>query len=521
MVNQLRELTLEFTDLDLALSGTVIFLLALLLTLYLRYLKKSRDSALLKSDNEQQHLQNAQLDNELQGVRTELESIRGDNVVLREEKASLGSTVSSLQGLLAEHKSELELLQRSKSDLIAENSSLKSRIDGMSQLREEDQRRFEESAKDLENRLTVLGERMLRKRGEELQQLSREQFRQTMDPLTKELNIFREQLNKSQKNSSEQAGALSAELKLLQQSQQALSRQAQELTLALSSGGKTQGMWGELQLERVLDASGLTQGIEYEREVAGKRADGEYGRPDAIIRLPQNHCLIIDAKCAITAYTSYVNATDDKEREEAMKQHTAALKRHIDGLSKRDYVSYSSFNSPSFVFMFVPVDGALTSALMYDHDLYDYASRRGIYLVSPSTIIPALRVVANLWVISRQNERVRSLAEEAQRVYDKFNLVRDAFQDVLNKKESFERSLNDFQGRLLSGRGNLEKMLKNFAVKAPGVIAELDRQSAQMPEITRGVVLKHEEQDQAENTPALPSALEPTLLTEVEAEDEL
>ena len=205
--------------------------------------------------------------------------------------------------------------------------------------------------------------------------------------------------------------------------QNILSKQALDLSNALSSGGKSQGMWGELQLERVLEASGPTNGIEYEREVAGSRALGETGRPDAVIRLPQNHCLIIDAKCSLTAYTQYINAEDKKIKEEALKNQYS-LKNHIQGLAKRDYCNFKSLNSPSFVFMFVPIDGALSLAINSDSTLYDEASKKNIYLVSPSSLIPALRVSANLWVLSNQNEKIRALAIEAQQIYTKFWLFR-------------------------------------------------------------------------------------------------
>lgn len=162
------------------------------------------------------------------------------------------------------------------------------------------------------------------------------------------------------------------------------------------------------------------------------------------------------------------------KKNRALTAHLSSVKGHIDGLSKRAYQNYRSFNSPSFVFMFVPLDGALQAAFKADHGIYSYAEEKNIYLVSPSTLIPSLRVVSGLWVLARQNDHIRDLAAEAQKIADKFQLVRDAFSDVIKKKESFESSLEVFGNRLTNGRGNLGAMLSRFSARAPAVLKELD-----------------------------------------------
>lgn len=387
---------------------------------------------------------------------------------------------------LSTKRREQELLQNAANKENALKSAFNERLQSQ-------QESFKIAQHELESRLSALGERMLKERAEDLKQRSDAQFKTTLDPFKEELRQFRELLDKTRKESYEQSGRLSSELKNMQEAQQTLSKQALDLTKALKSGGKTQGMWGELQLERVLDASGLTNGVEYEREVAGDRALGENGRPDVVIRLPENRSLIIDAKCSLTAYAELCASDNENDRQKAISAHLMSIKNHIDGLSKRAYQNYRSLNSPSFVFMFVPLDGALQAAFNNDHSIYSYAEERHIYLVSPSTLIPSLKVVSNLWVLSRQNNHIRELAHEAQKIADKFELVKRSYDDVIKKKEGFERALNEFGDRLLSGRGNLSKMIASFAVNAPKTLREMDGKTIDIDDENKGLLVPKED----------------------------
>ncbi len=163
--------------------------------------------------------------------------------------------------------------------------------------------------------------------------------------------------------------------------------------------------------------------MKYEREVAGDRSLGERGRPDAVVRLPDNHCLIIDAKCSLTAYTSFINAQSESDKSTAMKAHIDSLNSHLNELIKKDYSSYESLNSPSFVFMFVPVDAALTDALYADSALYDRAAQNKILFSIPFYFITCSKSSGKLWVLAEQSDRMRNLASFAQKINAKFNNV--------------------------------------------------------------------------------------------------
>ncbi len=149
-----------------------------------------------------------------------------------------------------------------------------------------------------------------------------------------------------------------------------------------------------------------------------------------------------------------------------MKAHIESIRSHIKELIKKDYSSYQSLNSPSFVFMFVPIDSALMDAINYDATLYDYAVQNRVYLVSPSSILPALRVVSNLWILAEQSEKMRHLADAAQKIYDKFENITKAFDAVNSAKSKLNENLDTLQGRLYTGKGNLQNLISSFDTKA-------------------------------------------------------
>lgn len=496
-MNLLEELNL--TPLSWGLAAAAVLLLVVIFSLSRKISDLKHRQAVTETTLSQLQAQNTQDREQLSIRENELTSAREDNVSLREQMAALSSDNDRLQAESNSLSHELSNATERVTDLSTELARTAKDLENVKALREidkasfetrerelresftqaqeEQQRRFRTEQELLETKLTSLGETMLKRRTEELEKKSSEHFEKSVTPLKEELKGFRELIDRTRKDSSEQSGRLESELKHMQEAQQNLTKQADDLTKALRSGGKAQGMWGELQLERVLDAAGLTKGIEYEREVAGDRAMGETGRPDAVIRLPEDHNLIIDAKCSLTAFAEYYSADSDEERERAAADHLASVKSHIDGLAKRAYQDYRSLNSPSFVFMFVPLDGALNLAFQTDHGIYNYAEQKNIYLVSPTTLIPSLKVVSNLWVLARQNEHMRELAGEAQKIAAKLDGVREAYDDVIKKKDSFEGSLELFGNRLLNGRSNLSTMLMKFSTKAPAVLAELDGQT--------------------------------------------
>ncbi len=444
----------------------------------------------------------------------QLEDLSAQNIILQRDKSNLQERLVELQKLVDKKSLEITELISDREDLSAQNATLQSHIQSFEIIRQNDQKRQELADQNLESRLRILGEQLLKERSEALGQWSAREFKNAVDPLEKELAEFRDYLMQSQKYHSEQTGALKTELLKLQEAQVTLSKQADELSCAIRGNGKTQGLWGEHQLEMCLEAAGLKEGEEYFREVSGNRALNETGRPDVIIKLPHNRCLIVDAKCSLTAYTLYAGSLNDEERSRCLKDHLNSLRRHVSELSQKRYDGYLSFNSPSFVFMFVPFDDALITAIKYDPVFYQDAMKKSVCVVSPSTLLPALKVVGNLWLLSTQNDRMAKLAKEAENLYKKAQSVKNAFLKVQSAYHSLGNYLNDFDRSFASGRGNLLSAMESFNQKTPQIEDEIKAKktkslSAQAPSKMPGIRQETSKSQEREEAPGFEAQDEP------------
>ena len=384
----------------------------------------------------------------------------------------------ALNKLEQENTSLKEALKKAQEEIMERSEALaqtRSEKEAVEQLRVEDSKRFAQSQSELEHRLNTMGEKLLKDRSESLQKLNSEHMVQIINPLQNELNTFRTLIAATQKTNSEQAGQLQNELKHLHEAQISLGEKAENLSRALLQGSKSQGIWGEQQLALVLDASGLNGEESYVREAYAVNDHGDKGRADVLIRLPQGRGLIIDSKCSLTAYTELCNAEKENDRkacEAALSRHIDSIRKHIDELNKKDYPGYDSYGSPGFVFMFVPVDHALGTALRHDDRLYGYAQSKNVYLVSPSSLLPALRIVGNLWVLANQGDKFRMLARSAERIYQKCSKVCNDFEAILKIRDSLNKNIDAMAVSLCTGQGNLKNILQKFAADAPALTME-------------------------------------------------
>lgn len=455
---------------------------------------------------------------------------------LAEVKAAHQDAVSKLEASIATQVKELEALRAQLQNTTNDLTQAKSEKEAVQKLREADQERYDKASQELEQRLNNLGERLLKERSESLQKLNSEQMGTIIKPLASELETFRNLLTATQKSNSEQAGQLQNELKHLHAAQQSLGLQADKLAAALLQGNKSQGIWGEQQLELVLESAGLVRDVTYLREVAVKDDEqGKRGRVDALVKLPGHRGIVIDAKCSLAAYTEYVNleqlalsvgldanallfnleakadaaptlaaqdSTSTPSAEltdaestpkltelksaittitpsdlrarlsDALKRHIESVEHHVGELVDRNYPQYEQYGSPDLVFMFVPIDHALGLALRAKPDLYTMAQEKGIFLVSPSSLLPALRLVGNLWSLAEQGEKFKQLSKLAERIAIKGDKVCRDFQAVTRALETLTNATKNLSTSLYDGRGNLNGLLGNFASNAPVLTAQ-------------------------------------------------
>jgi len=255
---------------------------------------------------------------------------------------------------------------------------------------------------------------------------------------------------------------LKTQIENLHQLNQQITAEAHALTTALRGEKKMQGNWGEMMLESVLDRSGLRKGEEYMREQSHQDDGGKTYRPDVIINLPEGKHIIIDAKVSLNAYTDYVNAATDAERDAAAKRHTDAIRHHIRTLSEKAYQQLQGLNSPDFVFLFMPVEPAFMLAFQQDDGLFNEAFEKRIVVVTPTTLLATLRTVSSIWAIERRNRSTEKLAEQAGKVYDKLVIVVEKFEKVGNQLDTVQKSYDDAWNSMKSGRGNLLSQADNF-----------------------------------------------------------
>jgi DNA recombination protein RmuC len=277
-----------------------------------------------------------------------------------------------------------------------------------------------------------------------------------LTPLKEKLQAFETQVNEGQKNSLQQNTVLLEQIKNLTNLNQTVTQKTEDLTNVLKGSNKSQGNWGEMILERVLESSGLKKGQEYETQFVTKNQTNETIKPDAVIFLPDSKNLIIDSKVSLTAYERYTSAEEGTiEKEQALKEHIESLKTHIKLLSAKDYHTGLGLNSPDFTILFIPIESGFVATISQDTTLFNYAWERKIVLVSPSTLLATLRTIASVWKTEYQTRNALEIARQAGDLYDKFVGFTKDMEDVGKHIKKAEDAHNDALNKLSSGKGNL------------------------------------------------------------------
>ncbi|MDG1165044.1 MAG: DNA recombination protein RmuC, partial [Porticoccaceae bacterium] len=254
-----------------------------------------------------------------------------------------------------------------------------------------------------------------------------------------------------------------------------VSADAVSLANALRGDNKAQGNWGEFVLEKLLEDSGLTNGREYDTQVALKDDTGKRKNPDVIVHLPEGRDIVTDAKVSLVDYERYFHAKDEETKQQCLRQHLTSLRTHIKGLSGKDYESLEGVNSLDFVLIFVPVEAAFMLALDHDPDMMRDAYDRGIIVVSPSTLMVTLRTIKNLWRYADQNRNAQLIADKAGALYDQFVLYVEALDDVGRHLDRSKDAWDIARKRLSAGRGNLVRRteeLKKLGAKTKKSLPE-------------------------------------------------
>ncbi|MCU9945812.1 DNA recombination protein RmuC [Pseudomonas sp. PDM13] len=314
---------------------------------------------------------------------------------------------------------------------------------------------------DLRAQFAELAGKIFDEREQRFAETSQQRLGQMLDPLKERIQAFEKRVEESYQQEARERFSLGKELERLQQLNQRLGDEATNLTRALK-GQKTQGNWGELVLERVLEHAGLEKGREYQTQVSLNSADGQRFQPDVLIQLPGDKQVVVDAKVSLTAYQALIAAEDETVRAQALKQHVLSLRNHLKGLSVKDYQRLEGLHSLDFVLLFVPIEAAFAAALQADPELFQEAYDQHIVIVSPTTLLATLRVIDSLWRQERQSQNAREIAERAGALYDKFVAFVQDLDEMGSRLQQLDKAYAAARNKLVDGRGNLVSRVENI-----------------------------------------------------------
>ena len=438
-------------------------------------LKVSSDEAESTQALESAKQQAADLSNRLKTTTDSLNQIQADHANLREAQGGLTIDLQSHREQLADAQAALQqvrqekaTLQETSADQQVQLATLNTSLEAERQQAVEKLALLQDAKEQLTLQFKTLASEILEDKSKRFTEQNQTNLDQLLTPLKTQLQEFKGKVEEVYVQEGKDRSALAEQVKNLMSLNQQLSKDAHNLTSALKGQAKAQGNWGEMILERVLEASGLRRGIEYDMQESHTRDDGSRAQPDVVIHLPEERHLIVDAKVSLTAYEDCANSETDIQREAALKRHLDSVRNHIKGLSEKQYEALYGIKSLDFVLMFVPVEPAFMLAIAHDSALWQDAWNKNVLLVSPSTLLFVVRTVAHLWRQEQQNRNAQDIAKRGAELYDKLVGFVEDLDSLGTRLQQAQKAYDAAYGKFTGGRGNVirqAEMLKGLGVK--------------------------------------------------------
>ncbi len=395
--------------------------------------------------------------------------------VLEGQNALLQSSQEIAENAALKVQKELRFLQQEKEQLLTINSGqvadLKNLQQKLDENKEEVTKLQEKFTKEFEN----LANKIFEDKTTKFTEQNKQNIQTILNPLQEKIKGFEDKVDKTHKESIDYHAALRQQIVGLKEMNLQMSKETINLTKALKGDNKTQGNWGELVLERVLEKSGLEKNREYFVQQSFTNDEGKRVLPDVVIHLPDNKKMIVDSKVSLTAYEQFVNSEDETQKALFLKEHINSLKRHIEQLSEKKYEDIYKIESPDFVLLFIPIEPAFAVAINSDNFLYNKAFDKNIVIVTPSTLLATLRTIDTMWNNEKQQKNALEIARQAGSLYDKFHGLLNDLIGIGKKIDASKTDYNAAMNKLVEGNGNLinsVEKLKKMGAKAKKALPE-------------------------------------------------
>ena len=379
----------------------------------------------------------------------------------RPERAMLESSARTLHAQWTEARDRLEEARRQAAGQQVEIARLEER-------NKAEKAALEEMRASLPHTFKSLASEVLEEKAQQFARQNQTSLNQMLGPLNTRLEGFQKKIEEVHLEQVKGGATLREQVNLLVASTTKVSAEANSLASALKGSTKTQGNWGELVLERILESAGLRRGHEYEAQEGYVTENGRRAQPDVVIHLPGERHLVIDSKVSLAAYEAHCNAGEEPARASAANDHLASVRNHIRGLAEKNYQSLYGLKSIDFVIMFLPIEPAFMLALSRDDRLWEQAWQKSILLVSPSTLLFVLRTVSYLWRQEQQERNVEEIARRGAELYNKLSGFVEDLNAIGKRLGEAQRSYDSALGKLSTGKGNVirqAEMLKALGVK--------------------------------------------------------
>ncbi|MBH1960590.1 MAG: DNA recombination protein RmuC [Flavobacteriia bacterium] len=379
---------------------------------------------------------------------------------LKNEMATISAEYFLLQNQFREQREnagkqnvQIEFLTTENQKIFARNAELSAINNSLQQSLKNQRAEIEQIQETAKTEFKNLANEILEEKSRKFTESNKENLDQLLKPLGENLETFKKRVNEVYENEARERFSLNSTIKLMMEQTSKVSQEANNLAAALKGQTKTQGDWGEMILERILEDSGLTKDREYFSQYTIKNEHGENQRPDFVLKLPGNQLVIIDSKVSLNAYERMVSAQNEQDRKQNLMLHVAALKKHIDTLSHKKYDDLK--DSLDFTIMFIPVEPAFLAAVHFDSQLWNYAYHKHIILLSPTNLIAYLKLISDVWKRADQNTNALEIAERGGKLYDKFVSFVENLEKVGKNIDQARNSYNDAYKQLATGNDNL------------------------------------------------------------------